>query len=114
MCDERQYVCGSDVTEADIQAAACGELVAWRISSDGVQWYKRVSGQPAEYPDIQAVPDGFPEVSADDDAGFDEPAGLDDFERASLQDWADQLRQGAADDNVVSDDDTEGADDDPE
>lgn len=103
MCDERQYVCGSNATEADIQAAACGELVAWRISSDGVQWYKRVSGQPAEYPDIQAVPDGFPEVSADDDAGFDEPIVLTDAERDALLRWADGLRHAG--------DDPEGADD---
>jgi len=110
MCQDNEYVCGSDLTPADVADFDDGRLIPWRRDASG-QWYRRVIQAPAEFPTIQAVPPAA-DAASDCDDGLDEPTGLDEFERASLQDWADQLRQGAADDNVVSDDDTEGAADD--
>ena len=96
-----------DYSPAPIQAAMDeGVVEKWRVDASGTQWFK-FTGRPM----IHAVPPAA-DAASDCDDGLDEPTGLDEFERASLQDWADQLRQGAADDNVVSDDDTEGAADD--
>ena len=101
----REFISGSDATDADVEAFDRGELVAWRRGSDGVQWYRRLDSSQHEFPTIKAVPPQAAASASDSDV-FDEPAGLDEFERASLQDWADQLRRGAAD--AVDDDDSEG------
>ena len=95
MCDERQYVCGSDATDADIEAYDRGELVPWRIAADGTMWYRRAAAG-AEYPEIRAVP-------ADDVQAADGPMELDDFERAQLQQWADDLRRGGGDEPEEAD-----------
>jgi hypothetical protein len=84
MC-EKQFISGDDVTESDLDAAERGELVVWRRGPDGVQWFKRTAMAAAERPE-------YPEIH-----GVAEEAGLDDFERALLQQWADDLRQAAAD-----------------
>ncbi|NLX55906.1 MAG: hypothetical protein GXY58_12390 [Planctomycetaceae bacterium] len=89
MCDERQYVCGSDATDADIEAYDRGELVPWRIAADGTMWYRRAAAG-AEYPEIRAVP-------ADDVQAADGPMELTDAERDALLRWADDLRHAGDD-----------------
>lgn len=104
MCDEREFICGADVTEADITAYDRGELTEWRRGPDGVMWYRRAAAG-ADYPEIMAVPPQAA-TSAGYSDGFGEPTGLTDAERDALLQWADELRRGAAD--AVADDDPEG------
>jgi len=101
MCD-REFISAEDVTDLDVEAFDRGELVAWRRGSDGVQWYRRLDSSQHEFPTIKAVPPQAAASASDSDV-FDEPIGLDDFERAQLQQWADGLRHAG--------DDPEGADD---
>jgi hypothetical protein len=104
LISHREFICGSDVTESDLDAAERGELIAWRRGPDGVQWFKRTA-MAAAHPLIKAVPD-----DSDDDDVLDAGDGysdvepqLDDFERAVLRDWAEQLRQAAGDDDDEDD-----------
>jgi hypothetical protein len=87
MC-EKQFICGDDLTDNDLADYDNGILVPWRIAADGTQWYRHTEAAAAverhEHPMIHGVA---------------EEAGLDDFERALLQQWADELRQAAGDDD---------------
>lgn len=105
MNNEPRYVSENDTTEANILAAECGQLVYWRTAPDGVKWFRRQAiNTESPAPLIQGVEsDDDTEVDddgvelVDDDAGFDPQPGLDDFERAQLQQWADELRQRGRD-----------------
>jgi len=70
MCDQQEFISDNDTTEADIQAADRGELVPWRISADGVQWYRRIQSD-GERPTIMAVPPAAADATAD--FGDDDP-----------------------------------------
>jgi hypothetical protein len=89
LISHREFICGSDVTETDVEAYDRGELVAWRVGGDGVQWYRHVASATVEYPEIHGVA---------------EEAGLDDYERAILKDWAERLRRAANDGSDLEDD----------
>jgi len=91
-----------DYSPAPIQAAMDeGVVEKWRVDASGTQWFK-FTGRPM----IHAVPPAA-DAASDCDDGLDEPAGLDDFERSQLQQWADGLRH-AGDDSEGDDDDSEG------
>ncbi|NLX55585.1 MAG: hypothetical protein GXY58_10760 [Planctomycetaceae bacterium] len=101
MCQDNEYVCGSDLTPADVADFDDGRLIPWRRDASG-QWYRRVIQAPAGFPTIQAVPPQAAASASDSDV-FDEPAGLDDFERSQLRQWADELRRGGGDDPEEAD-----------
>lgn len=79
-----EYISGEFLTDDDVDAYDRGELVAWRVGPDGVQWYKRttrpdIHGVPGDdatefedsYPSDSLVTDAWP---SDDHPGPDYPA----------------------------------------
>ncbi len=93
MCE---YFSDNDNTPEAIAAYDAGQLIPWRIAADGVQWYRRIQATPTGHPEIRAVP-------ADDVQAADGPMELDDFDRAQLQQWADELRRGGGDEPEEAD-----------
>jgi hypothetical protein len=95
-----EFVCELDVFPDDLIAAVeAGRLVRWRADASGTQWFRRagpsmIHAVPADR--LTADDGGDDDVLADDSYSDEEPQ-LDDFERALLQRWADELRRGAAD-----------------
>lgn len=89
MTNENEYVSGNDDSDDNVAALRRGDLIAWRTSADGTVWYRRRIQTEAVAPEIMAV-------EGDDDAGYDPPATLDDFERSQLREWADDLRRRAS------------------
>jgi hypothetical protein len=85
MCE--LFISGEHLSDDDVAAFGAGELQEWRRGSDGVMWYRRVESAPVdrEHPMIHGV--------------AEEAAGLDDYEKRSLQQWADGLRTAAGDDD---------------
>lgn len=64
MCDNREFISGEHLTEADVDAYDRGELVEWRRGIDGVQWYRRV--MPAAEP-TRTFPDIYSSEGSDDE-----------------------------------------------
>jgi hypothetical protein len=103
MCE--RFICGDDLTDNDLADYDNGQIVPWRIAADGTQWYRRagrpmIMGVPTPtVADFEDADDGDDEdgVIDADDGYFDVATGLDDFEKQLLQQWADDLRRGAAD-----------------
>jgi hypothetical protein len=91
-----EFVCELDVFSDDLIAAVeAGRLVRWRVDASGTQWFRR-AGRPM----IMGVPTNTVADFEDAGDGYSaEEARLDDFERALLQQWADELRQAAGDDD---------------
>ncbi|NLX55581.1 MAG: hypothetical protein GXY58_10740 [Planctomycetaceae bacterium] len=92
---DQEFISGSDADDDDLRAYDEGLLTEWRRAPDGTQWYRRAAAGAA-FPEIRAVP-------ADDVQAADGPMELDDFERAQLQQWADDLRRGGGDEPEEAD-----------